>query len=99
MTREDLQKGNELSEKIEVISENISLLNHILSEKHRCGIITKFFLRGDGKNKIHISGGHISFGGCLTVDRECMELIQSYLEAKLNEAKKEFESIGKGSSE
>ena len=91
MTKEDLQKGNELSKKIEEISESLSLLNGALSEKHRCGIITKFFLRGDGKNKIHIDGGYISFCGHLTVDRECMELLKSHFETKLNEAKKEFE--------
>ncbi len=98
MTREDLQKGNELSKKIEEISENISLLDGALSKKG-CGMITKFFFRDAGKNKIHIDGGGISFGGHLTVDRECMELLKSHFETKLNEVKKEFESIGKGGVE
>ena len=98
MTREDLQKGNELSKKIEEICENLSLLDGALSKKNSCGIITKFFFSSNGKNKIHIGGGGISFGGHLTVDRECMELLKSHFETKLNEAKKEFESIGKGSA-
>ena len=99
MTREDLQKGNELIKEIAELSENISILNGALSKKQSCGPITKFFLSSVGKNKIHIDGGCISFGGHLTVDRECMELLKSRFETKLNEANKEFESIGKGGAE
>ena len=97
MTEFDLQRGNELTEKMKEISANISLLENALGTGKRT--IGKFFFSCREKNKIHISGGSISFGGNLTVDRECMELLKSHFETKLNEAKKEFESIGKGGAE
>ena len=93
MTEFDLQRGNELAEKMKEISANISLLKNALGTDKRT--IRKFFFSCREKNKIHISGGSISFGGYLTVDRECMELIRGYYENKLAEAELEFENIGR----
>ena len=93
MTLNDLQRGNELAAKIQDISDNIALLEDVLDST---GKETKrFFFSCREKNKIHIDGGCISFGGQLKVDRECMELILNYFQNKLVEANAEFENIGK----
>lgn len=94
MTQYDLQRGNELAEKINTISENIALLDDALGSNEKK--TKRFFFSCRGKNKIHIDGGCISFGGQLEVDRECMELIQNYFQNKLTEANAELENIGKG---
>ena len=94
MTKQDLERGNQLMGKMEDLSKNVSLLSNALG--HNCGTIERFFFACLDKNKIKISGGFTSFGGHLTVDRECMELILNYFKNKLTEANAEFESIGKG---
>ena len=94
MTQNELQWGNELSEEMKELSSNITLINHALG--HNCGKTKRFFFSRSGKNEIHIDGDFTSFGGYLRVDRECMELIRSYFQNKLAEAKLEFENIGKG---
>ena len=94
MTKQDLEQGNKLMERLNELSKNISLLNDALG--HNSKTISKFFFSCKGKNKIHIDGGFTSFGGYLTVDRECMELILNYFKNKLAETNAEFESIGKG---
>lgn len=102
MTQYDLQRGNELTEKIKEITDNLILLNHALNKEssERSGQkIKKFFLSCIGKNEIHIDADCISFGGKLKVDRECMELIQDYFKNKLAEAQSEFENIGKGGAD
>lgn len=99
MTKEDLQRGNELNEKIKILYENISLLDCALKKETWGEKIKRFAFSCRDKNKIHIDAGGISFGGVLTVDRECMELIKNYFEKKHTEAKEEFESIGKGGAE
>lgn len=97
MTEFDLQRGNELAEKMKEISANISLLENALGTDKRT--IGKFFFSCREKNKIHISGGSISFGGYLTVDRECMDLILNYYKTKLAETKTEFENIGRSEND
>ena len=94
MTQYDLQRGNELAEKINTISENIALLDDALGSNEKKTKRFSFSCRD--KNKIHIDGGCISFGGFLQVDRECMEVLRNYFQNKLAEANAEFESIGKG---
>lgn len=94
MTLNDLKRGNELAAKINTISENIALLDDALSINEKK--TEKFFFSCREKNKIHIDGGCISFGGQLKVDRECMEVIRNYFQNKLIEANAEFENIGKG---
>lgn len=94
MTLNDLQRGNELAEKINTISENIALLDDALWSNEKK--TKRFFFSCREKNKIHIDGGCISFGGQLKVDRECMELIRNYFQNKLAEANAELENIGKG---
>lgn len=94
MTQYELQRGNELAEKINTISENIALLDDALWSNEKK--TRRFFFSCREKNKIHIDGGCISFGGQLKVDRECMELIRNYFQNKLAEANAEFENIGKG---
>lgn len=96
MTKEDLQRGNELNKRIEELYNNIFLLDHALSQRTSDGKIKRFFFSCREKNKIHIDACGVSFGGYLNVDRECMELIKKYFENKYAEAKAEFESIGKG---
>jgi hypothetical protein len=94
MTKQDLERGNKLAEKMQELYDNISLLENALTIKERT--IGRFAFSCREKNKIHIDGGAISFGGYLTVDRECMELILNFYKTKLAEANAEFESIGKG---
>lgn len=96
MTQNDLKRGIELNEKIKMLYENISLLDYALKKETWNGKIKRFAFSCRDKNKIHIDACGISFGGVLTVDRECMELIKNYFEKKHAEAKEEFESIGKG---
>jgi hypothetical protein len=93
MALNDLQRGNELAAKIQDISDNIALLEHALNSTGR--ETKRFFFSCREKNKIHIDGGCISFGGHLKVDRECMELIRNYFQNKLTEANAELERIGK----
>lgn len=96
MTQYDLQRGNELAEKIKEIVNNISLLDYALNKEKYNEKLKRFSLSWFGKNKIHIDSNDISFGGYLRVDRECMELIKGYYKNKLEELNAEFESIGKG---
>ena len=96
MTMYDLQRGNEIKEKIDEIKGNISLLHHVLQDTQGKKLFDKFFFWSNGKNKVRISSYGIAFGGELKIDRECMELIQSYYENKLAEAIAELESVGKG---
>ena len=99
MTGEELKRGNELKEEMQVTADNIYLLQHALTGKPKfCGL-KKYFLRCIGKNEIHIAAEGISFGGVLKVDRLCMEIIKSYFENKLKQQTKEFESLGKGDAE
>ena len=97
MTLYDLQRGNELAAKINTISKNIALLDDVLDSTDKK--TKRYFFSCREKNKIHIDGGCISFGGQLEVDRECMELIRDYFQNKLMEANAEFESVGKGGAE
>lgn len=99
MTRYELQRGNELTEKIKELSDNISLLEYALEKESFGEKIKRFLFESVNKNEIRIGGGCICFGGTLKVDRECMELIQDYFKNKLAEAQAEFESIGKGNTE
>ena len=96
MTQNDLQRGNELDKKMKILHENISLLDYTLTEGTFGEKIKRFILSGRGKNKIHIDGDDLFFGGSLIVDRECMEVIKNYFEKKYLEARAEFENIGKG---
>ena len=99
MTKDDLRRGNELSEKIKELSDNISLLEYALEKESLSGKIKRFLFESVNRNEIRIGGGCICFGGTLKVDRECIELIQDYFKNKLAEAQAEFESIGKGNTE
>lgn len=93
MTKQDLERGNQLTRKMEDLSDNIERLTQALG--HNVGGIKRFFFSRKDKNAIHIDGDFTSFAGYLKVDRECMELIKTYFENKLAEARAEFESIGK----
>ena len=95
MTKEDLQRGIELDKEIKELYDNISLLDHALGQRTSDGKIKRFFFSCRDKNKIHVDACGISFGGFLTVDRKCMEIIKGYFEKKHEEAKSEFESLGK----
>ena len=99
MTQYELQRGNELTEKIKEISDNISLLEYALGRESLSGKLKRFLFESVNKNEIRIGGGCVCFGGTLKVDRECMELIHNYYKNKLAEAQAEFESIGKGGEE
>ena len=96
MTYNDLKRGNELTEKITEINDNIRILSNALHKREGNRVFDKFFFWCNEKNKIRIASCGIQFGGELKIDRECMELIQNYFEKKLAEATAEFESIGKG---
>lgn len=96
MTYNDLQRGNELTQEINEIKRNISILNNALHKREGNRVFDKFFFRCNEKNKVRIASYGIQFGGELKIDRECMDLIQNYFEKKLAEATAEFESIGKG---
>lgn len=99
MTQFDLQRGNELTEKIKEITDNLILLDSVLehqSSENCREKIKRFFLSCVGKNQIHIDAACIWFGGKLKVDRECMELLRDYFKNKLAEVQAEFESIGTG---
>ena len=99
MTLSDLRKGNELAEKMRELNDNIMLLEYALSHSGSNGKIKRFFLSCFRKNKIDIGGDCISFNGRLSVDRECMELLQDYFKKKLEKASSEFDNIGKVGAE
>ena len=101
MTGEELQKGNELKEEMQVLCDQTYILRKCLcAEKSgNQGKYKKFFLKFFGKNKYTISAPCVSFGGTLTADRELLELILDYYDKKLSALKREFESLGNADSQ
>ena len=98
MTQYELERGNELADKMEMISMSIDHLERALNHNERR--TKKFFLESIGKGKgIKIVGDSVAFGGYLPADRELLELILNHYKNKLAEANDEFERLGKGGAE
>lgn len=97
MTQYELERGNELADRMETLSMNIDHLERALNHNERR--TKKFSLRSFGKKEIKISGDCVSFGGYMSADREMLELILNHCKNKLAEANAEFERLGKGGTE
>lgn len=96
MTAEDLRKGTELMKRMEELNKNISILEKALASEPSFGKVKRFFFRCNENNRITVEGGFVRFSGDLMVDREGMELLQNHFVNKFQEAKYEFDNLGKG---
>lgn len=97
MTGEELKRGNELKEEMQLLCDQTYILRKCLcAEKTRQrGKFKKFLLRFFGKEyEISAHNEGVFFAGTLVADRELLELILDYYNKKLSVLKREFESLG-----